>query len=36
MRETDLLKVIVISSLAFVFEVYIIGSMDKIQSKENC
>ena len=34
MRETDLLKVIVISSLAFVFGVYIIGSMDKIQSKD--
>lgn len=34
MRETDLLKVIVISSLALVFGVYIIGSMDKIQSKD--
>lgn len=34
MRETDLLKVIVISALAFVFGIYIIGSMDKTQSKD--
>lgn len=34
MRETDLLKVIVISALALVFGVCIIGSMDKIQSKD--
>lgn len=34
MRETDLLKVIVISALALVFGIYIIGSMDKTQSKD--
>lgn len=33
MRETDLLKVIVISALALVFGICIIGSMDKTQSK---
>ena len=31
MRETDLLKVIVISALALVFGICIIGSMDKTQ-----
>lgn len=34
MRETDLLKVIVISALALVFGICIIGSMDKTQSKD--
>lgn len=34
MRETDLLKVIVISALALVFGIYIIDSMDKTQSKD--
>lgn len=34
MRETDLLKVIVISALALVFGICIIGSMDKIRSKD--
>lgn len=34
MRETDLLKVIVISALALVFGICIIGIMDKIWSKD--